>query len=399
MQSLFLSVDLSADEFLRVYWQKKPLLIRNAFPGVKTPVSAEELAGLACETEVNSRLVIEKDAERPWSVQYGPFDESDFQKLPSSHWTLLVSDVEKLIPETQFIKQAFSFIPDWRIDDLMFSYAPEAGSVGPHVDAYDVFLLQTQGRRRWQISSNYTESFLDNTDLKILSEFSHEQEWILEPGDMLYLPPGVAHHGVALDDCITCSIGFRAPSARALVSEYAEALANTLADDIRYTDPDLEPQEHSAEISPASLEKIRAMLLEQLVIDDDFIKHWFGDYMTDIRSNALLIDQSDTAADDCVHTVSDYKKLLTLLTKTRQLSQHPASRILYIRDKDTALVFANGEHYATSLKFAETLCQHRSMNIDVIMNTATSGQDQHALTELYNKGCLYISDGASNENS
>lgn len=386
MQSLFAAVDLDTDDFLREYWQKKPLLIRNAFPDIQTPVSAEELAGLACETEVNARLIIEKDAEHPWSVQYGPFDDSDFQQLPRTHWTLLVSDVEKLVAETQYIKQRFNFIPDWRIDDLMFSYAVTGGSVGPHIDAYDVFLLQTQGRRQWNISSNYSENYLSNTELKILSSFSAEQQWTLEPGDMLYLPPGIAHHGIALEDCITCSIGFRAPSARALVSEYAEAVAITLAEDIRYTDPDLKSQAHPAEISHGTLEKIRVLLQQNLVIDEKFIIHWFGDYLTDTRSNTLLADATD------IDPVSHYEELLALLSSTRYLCQHPASRLLFVRDNAAAIVFANGEHYITSMAFAELVCQYQPINNAHITSLPMNDQDQQVLVKLYNNGYLYLSD-------
>ncbi len=163
--------ETSIEDFLKLYWQKKPLLIRNAFNDIKSPISAEELAGLACEDHVNARLVLAEDGDKPWQVEFGPFDESRFSTLPESNWSLLVSDVEKHLPETQALLKPFRFIPDWRIDDLMISYAPHGGSVGAHTDAYDVFLLQLSGQRLWQISENFSNEIIPDTDLCILQEF------------------------------------------------------------------------------------------------------------------------------------------------------------------------------------------------------------------------------------
>ncbi|HPQ96555.1 MAG TPA: cupin domain-containing protein, partial [Thiolinea sp.] len=205
--------ELAVEDFLRDYWQQQPLLVRQAFPGFELPLSADELAGLACDTDT-ARLVLERGGRHPWELRSGPIAEDAFAGLPETHWTLLVNDCEKMVPELQAIVQPFRFIPDWRIDDLMISYAAPGGSVGPHVDAYDVFLLQAQGRRRWQISSQpcTPDNFIPDLDLRVMQAFSPEQEWVLEPGDLLYLPPGVPHYGVAMGECMTCSIGFRAPS-------------------------------------------------------------------------------------------------------------------------------------------------------------------------------------------
>ena len=168
--------ELSPAQFLAEYWQKQPLLVRGAWPGFQDPLTPEELAGLACEEGVESRLVLEQGGEKPWEVRHGPFVDDDFLKLPDSHWTLLVQDVEKHIADLAALLEPFRFIPDWRIDDLMISYAPPAGTVGPHVDDYDVFLLQGQGRRRWQISRRPVEpdNCLPDTELRILREFVPE---------------------------------------------------------------------------------------------------------------------------------------------------------------------------------------------------------------------------------
>ena len=199
MQSIFSQGELSVEVFLNQYWQKKPLLIRQAFPGFVCPIDANELAGLACEEHVESRIVLENDQGRPWQCRMGPFDESDFASLPPTHWTLLIQGLNNWVPDISDLLNYFRFIPNWHLDDIMASYAPDQGSVGPHFDFYDVFLLQAEGKRRWKIGNTCTADTarLEGTDLRILKEFETQTEWLLEPGDMLYLPPQIAHYGVA----------------------------------------------------------------------------------------------------------------------------------------------------------------------------------------------------------
>ncbi len=210
--------NLDIEDFVSQYWQKKPCVIREAFADFELPVTPEELAGLACEEDVHCRLVIERD-DGSWQLRYGPFEERDFLALPERNYSLLVSECEKWMPELNALLDPFRFIPDWRIDDLMLSYAPEGGSVGPHVDEYDVFLLQASGARRWRYGAKRLENpvLIPDLELAILEEFNHDHEIELHPGDMLYLPPGIAHHGVALEPCMTCSIGFRAPTAASVL--------------------------------------------------------------------------------------------------------------------------------------------------------------------------------------
>ena len=250
---------LSPAQFLRRHWQKKPLLIRGALPGLADPLSPEELAGLACEEDVESRLVLERGGRRPWQVMAGPQSPLRMRRLPATHWTLLVQGVDRLVPEVRALALPFHFVPDWRLDDVMVSFAPRFGSVGPHVDSYDVFLLQGRGRRRWAIDTRAAPEFRPGLDLRILRRFRPEATWVLEPGDMLYLPPGVAHHGVALEDCLTYSIGFRAPSGRELL---AAALRQGLAHGDRsrlYRDPSLRPPRHPGEISASALRGLRKL--------------------------------------------------------------------------------------------------------------------------------------------
>lgn len=375
------SGEVSLDEFLRDYWQQKPLLIRQAFPGFETPLSANELAGLACEDGVNARLIIEKAAEHPWTVEYGPFEEERFAQLPEDYWTLLVSDVEKHCPDVQKIRECFRFIPDWRIDDLMFSYAPEGGSVGPHLDAYDVFLLQAQGSRRWKISEQHSNRFIKDIELSILSSFNAEEEWVLQPGDMLYLPPGIAHHGIAIDECITCSIGFRTPSIRGLISEYAEELASTIDNQLRYTDAGIEQQEYASEVTPQTLQKIAELIQQNLKIDEPNVTRWFGKFMTDARAG---ISNYQT------EPLNNLNELEQLLIQKLSFIRNPSSRYLFSRNNDEALLFVDGNSFSTSLDFAITITSAPNISSDDIRSASANANDREIMLQLYNAGHLLV---------
>ncbi len=265
---------IPVEQFLQQFWQQRPLLIRNAFPNFTSPITPDELAAMAGATEA-ARLVLEKDGRTPWEVQHGPLSGRDFAALPDSDWSLLVNDTEQLRPDLQRIIAPFRFIPDWRIDDLMISYAVNGGSVGPHVDAYDVFLLQGAGQRRWQISTQPTEAdnYLADIDLRVLAHFSPEQEWLLEPGDMLYLPPGVAHHGVAVGECMTYSIGFRAPSQADLLEDLLGELLDNPVLQQRFTDPRRPQAADPSQLSGQDLDQLTDFVMAALP-DRAAVKTW-----------------------------------------------------------------------------------------------------------------------------
>ncbi|MCI0916452.1 cupin domain-containing protein [Pseudomonas stutzeri] len=274
---------LSAREFLRDYWQKKPLLIRQAIPSFESPVSPDELAGLSLEEEVESRLVIEH-GDSPWELRRGPFGEDTYQDLPEHNWTLLVQAVDQLVPEVADLIEHFRFLPNWRIDDVMISFAAPGGGVGPHYDNYDVFLLQAQGQRRWRVGQmcDSDSPLLPHADLRILADFQGTDEWVLEPGDMLYLPPRLAHFGTAEDACMTYSLGFRAPSAAEVLTHFTDFLAQFLPDEERYSDADLVPAEDPHQIQSDALQRLRAMLAEHMG-DERLLLTWFGQFMTEPR--------------------------------------------------------------------------------------------------------------------
>lgn len=278
---------MTEEQFLAEYWQQKPLLIRNALPGFTSPISPDELAGLALEEEVESRIVIEA-GKTPWELRCGPFDEATFQTLPETHWTLLVQAVDLWVPEVADLLNHFRFLPGWRLDDVMVSYAPVGGSVGPHFDYYDVFLLQVEGQRCWQIGSlcDQHTPMLEGTPLRILREFEKVDEWILNPGDMLYLPPGIAHWGLAENDCLTYSIGFRAPTLAEMLGDLAtELMAQGNAS--YYRDPPLTPAMAREEIDPKFIEQVGNML-HQLADDRQLLADWFARYMTAPKYPELL---------------------------------------------------------------------------------------------------------------
>lgn len=232
---------IGVERFLREYWQKKPLLIRNATKRFENALSAEELAGLSLEQSVESRIVQWDPISDQWDLETGPFTEQDFSRLPQKNWTLLVQSVDQWVPEVAEILEQFYFLPRWRLDDVMISYAAPGGGVGPHFDYYDVFLLQVSGQRRWRLGQVCDESSALRVDqpLKLLDSFEQSAEHLLRPGDMLYVPAGVAHWGIAEDDgCVTWSIGFRAPSASELLVSAAERLAADLPESLRYQDPE-----------------------------------------------------------------------------------------------------------------------------------------------------------------
>lgn len=256
---------LTPTQFLAEYWQKKPLLIRQAIPNFQGLLDGNDLAGLACEEEAQSRLVRFSDGQ--WHTEQGPFDEDDFANLPEHDWTLLVQGVNHFLPEADALLRQFNFIPYARLDDLMVSYAPKGGGVGPHFDSYDVFLLQGSGERRWKVSHQSDKSIIEGAPLRILKQFACDGEWVLEPGDMLYLPPQLAHWGIAeTDDCMTYSIGFRAPKTTELAMGYLEEMQSNLgsnsAEDILYQDADLAMTEAPAEISQGMVDKVHSMLTQ-----------------------------------------------------------------------------------------------------------------------------------------
>jgi 50S ribosomal protein L16 3-hydroxylase len=330
---------LDAASFLRRFWQRQPIVMRRALPGFASPISPDELAGLACEEEVESRLVLERDGKRPWEVRHGPFAEDDFAALPPTHWTLLVQDVDKHLPEVARWRDAFRFIPHWRADDIMISYAEDGGSVGPHLDEYDVFLIQAEGRRRWLIdpSPAFEAPILPGLDLRILADFQARKTQLLEPGDLLYLPPGVPHWGIAEGPCMTWSVGFRAPAWGELAASWCEHSAQHRLPPGRYRDPGLRPQTRPGEILPAVFKSVRETLSAALChASEQELRAWFGGFVTEPKEQLEVYPaEAPIAPDDLLDRLAH-----------RRLRRNGYSRMAFCHGPGNVdLLFVNGSVY------------------------------------------------------
>ena len=275
---------LSVADFLRDYWQKKPLLIRQAVPGFKGLLDPQQLIELSCLEDMQARLV--KQSRGKWQLERGPFDPDEMAKLRGK-WTVLVQGVNHALPQADALLNQFNFIPHARLDDLMVSYAPKGGGVGPHFDAYDVFLLQGQGHRRWQISTQQDRSLIPGAPLRILQKFEVEQEWVLEAGDMLYLPPQCGHNGIAEDDCMTYSIGFRTPAYQELAEQFLVYLQDRICVEGMYADPGLQQQKHPSEIGAEMLQQV-AQAIHQVRWDDEDIANFLGSYLSEPKPHIFF---------------------------------------------------------------------------------------------------------------
>jgi 50S ribosomal protein L16 3-hydroxylase len=230
---------LTVEQFLSEYWQKKPLLVRGAWSGFDNPLPPAAFLKLSEREDAMSRLMVQHEGEHNWELDEGPFEASRFTNMPDSHWTLLIQEVDRLVPAVRDMLGVVDFLPKWRLDDIMISYAANGGGVGAHIDNYDVFLLQAHGRRRWQINTSpvQDEVLIEDIDVSILADFEADRDWVLEPGDMLYLPPRIAHYGVAEGECMTFSIGCRAPSKKDVLGAILEQALMDADPDDRYADP------------------------------------------------------------------------------------------------------------------------------------------------------------------
>lgn len=376
---------LTPSEFLRNYWQKKPLVIRQAFPGFQCPVSPDELAGLACEEGVESRIVIENDDGKPWQLHNGPFTPDRFSDLPEQDWTLLVQGLDHWVPEIADLLEHFRFIPNWRLDDIMASYAPKGGSVGPHYDQYDVFLLQAQGHRRWTFGGqcDHTSPRVEGTPLRILSSWEGEETVTLAPGDMLYLPPGIGHHGVAEDDCITLSVGFRAPTIDDILTGFTDFLCGQSDAAEHINDPDLKVQDNPGTIAPEVIDRLNGIIQEK-VGNRRQLALWFGQYATAPKSLDIVVPAEEPASEE---------DLAEAISAGEQLRWNEGSRFaFYELGEDTAL-FVDGEQYllkGDARPLAPLLCAAARVDTKALSVFAADPALLGLLTTLYNQGSVYF---------
>ncbi|MCB5424408.1 cupin domain-containing protein [Altererythrobacter sp. CC-YST694] len=369
--------------FLSDYWQKKPLLIRNPWNSWCNPLDPDDLAGLACEDGVESRLI--ELAAGDWLLEHGPVAEERFSELGGKPWTLLVQAVDHYVTEVSALIEPFRFVPNWRIDDVMVSYATQGGGVGPHFDQYDVFLVQGLGRRRWQIGGLCDDAsrLREHQDLRLLADFEPVEEWILEPGDILYLPPRVAHDGVALsDDCMTYSIGFRAPSRADLLGNWTDDLLEEMPEEDRYADPGLQAQSNPGEISTEALGALHGMVTAALA-DRDAFTRWFGRYNSTRKYPDL---------DWAPETPLSAEDLRDLLAEDALVSRNPASRFSFVRQGGQSVwLFVDGECFecsGASAALAERMCAVPDFVVED--DVAQDDQALDLLVRLFNQGSLGV---------
>lgn len=339
---------ITAEQFLAEYWQKKPLLVRNALPEIANILEPSDVMELALDENISARLIKQKDRDpNQWSVKSSPLLKADFQKMPKL-WTLLVQAVDHYSFDLAELWKKFPFIPQWRRDDIMVSYAPKGGSVGKHFDFYDVFLVQGYGHRRWQLGQmcDAETEFVPGQPLKLLPEMDVNFDEVLAPGDLLYVPPGLSHYGVAEDDCLTFSFGFRMPN----ISDMMDRVSDKFSDNQLLKNPlqDLIRDQISpiGQITQPELEYLKAELLAQL-------------HNSTVLEDAIMSLMSEPKYPDNIPEAEEIGTgdLEDALDQGYQLISEPASRLLYTEEDGELLFWANGEGLYISDEFAPLLKQ------------------------------------------
>ena len=388
--------------FLKDYWQKKPLLIKGGLATWDNPITANELAGMALEEEVESRLivaqpVIDSVTKSQWSLEHGPFVEQRFNSLEEKNWTLLVQAVDHYAPEVAQLLTYFGFIPGWQIDDVMVSYATKGGSVGPHYDRYDVFLVQGQGQREWQIGQrcNKHTALQDGQALSLLTEFNCEQSYALSAGDILYVPPYVSHWGTALDNnCMTYSVGFRSPSQAEMLDDYTTYLQQQLSEDDRFRDAATETTGAGA-IDASTIDNLSKMLIEK-INDRTQLRNWFGRWASQAKysetDDSYPIDNSMLGNNDNEALIIDE---VDFNDSELSVYRDTASRFYYIEENEQLLFFVNGRVIQLNANsdslgcLVKMICNQQSFSAHKLLPWLHSDNDRQLLAELFENGELY----------
>ncbi|MFM6905038.1 MAG: JmjC domain-containing protein [Acinetobacter tjernbergiae] len=347
-QSLTVLGGITAEQFLTEYWQKKPLLVRNAMPEIIGLLEPDDVKELALDEDISARLIRQKNKNpNEWHVKSSPLTKGDFQKLPNL-WTILVQAVDHYSFDIAELWKKFPFIPQWRRDDIMVSYAPKGGSVGKHFDFYDVFLVQGHGHRRWQLGQMCDEStaFVPDQPLKLLTEIDVQFDEVLAPGDLLYVPPGLAHYGVAEDDCLTFSFGFRMPNLAEMSDRLSEQFAKNSALKQPLADITRQKTNNIGEINGIEFSYLKTQLLDYLTKAPEFDAAIMA-YMSESKYPNSIPEPEEIAVED----------LLEVIHSGYQLLLEPASKILYRQQNDCLEFWANGEQLCISQTFEADLKQ------------------------------------------
>jgi 50S ribosomal protein L16 3-hydroxylase len=377
---------ITPQKFLRDYWQQQPLFVKNAVPEIAGLIDGSDLAGLALEEHVESRIVL-KHANGDWELRRGPFKEKTFKSLPKKDWTLLVQAVDHFLPDAADLLERFSFLPHWRIDDLMVSYAVDGGGVGPHYDSYDVFLVQGIGTRVWKIGPPAQDKdLLPHPDLRILKKMKVTQEFICEPGDLLYLPPRLAHWGVARGECMTYSVGFRAPSDRELLDGFCNYLVERTPELQRYGDAGSALPKHPGDIDSKAIAALRARI-ENIINEPQALEDFLGRWLSEPKYAGHTTEPS---ARRWTRTV-----LLKALTTAAQVRRDEGSRFLLVPDAFLPALFVDGERIALEgsdalLAAASCIADQRLITSSALRALLNDEQAAGLILRLFNSGHLYL---------
>lgn len=374
--------DLTPQTFLNEYWQKKPLLIKNAFTDFNDPVGADELAGFAMEQEIESRIISQEQDKR-WQVAHGPF--TSFDQFGESDWTLLVQATNNWSPKTHALLAPFRFLPNWRIDDVMVSFSTPGGGVGPHLDQYDVFIIQGEGKRRWQVGlpDSNLEQLIPHPDLKQVSDFTPIIDEITEPGDLLYIPPNHPHNGVAIENSLNYSIGFQAPNNQELWSAYADKLLDLDAGTTRLDDKKRQPTLNPEQLDHDDIENIRQFMVAQLE-DKTLFNDFIGAYLTQCHhALEILVPVTPIDIEQLNHIMSESDIVFTPVPGIKSLLISSPYNCLYI----------NGESYKLadeSLALAAKLAQSLPLTTEDLKSFTSCLINAQLLTSVLNKGYWFI---------
>lgn len=370
-------LNFEINQFLDSYWQKKPTLIKQGLVDFQDPIAVDELAGLAMEEEVESRLIFQEQGE--WQAKFGPF--KSFSKLNDEFTTLLVQAVDHWHPDAQQLVRPFRFLPNWRIDDLMISYSTKNGGVGPHIDNYDVFIIQGLGKRHWRVGERQSlEEFAAHEALKHCAEFPAFIDVEMQPGDILYIPSGCPHQGYALEPSLSYSIGFRAPDQQDLLSSFTDFHIDNNDNPTRYTDIPMQVREKPGRIENAELKKIHKVMLEQCQTPEQLIP-WFGRMISEAKHDL------DIAIPE---PLVEEQEILTLLNEGAQFTRLGGLRAVYF-EHSSKQIFINGEVYNVENcpELKEYLCDQDETACELIELFNNSKQALSIFTNLVNKGYWY----------
>ena len=372
--------ELSEQAFLNQYWQKKPLLIKRGFSDFKDPLDANELAGLAMEDSIESRIITNHNQQ--WQSHQGPFE--DFEILTDEHATLLVQAVDHWHPEAAQLLEPFRFIPNWRIDDLMISYSTPGGGVGPHLDQYDVFIIQGEGKRHWRVGlpDASLKQFAQNKSLLQVEAFTAVIDCVLEPGDILYIPPGCPHEGYAIENALNYSVGFRAPNQQDLLSSFADHIIDTESGQKRYTDHTLALRDSKGELTQSEVDKVKT-LMQALIENDSLFKNWLGNTLSQPKHDMDLAPEENPFST---------AEIMQQLDSDMTFERIGGTRAIYQCIGDELLLSVNGENYSlplSDLEAVKQLTDFIEFDSSLLNSTTPSLDFIETFTTLVNEGIWF----------